>query len=172
VIDLCRAWWSGEAVTAQYGEYTYEAVRVGPTPVQEPLEIWLGGNGPKGLALTGTHGDGWLASRATPEQAKASRRTIEQVAADAGRAIDDDHFGISIPYARADLDNATVEAVMRRCDADRHDILPIGADEIRALLERHIDAGLTKFVLRPMALPDGWDAELDFLAEYALPLQN
>ena len=35
-----------------------------------------------------------------------------------------------------------------------------------------VDAGLTKFVLRPMSLADGWDTELDWLAEYALPFQN
>jgi probable F420-dependent oxidoreductase len=171
-MDLCRSWWSGEAVTAEIGDFRYDGVRVGPPPVQEPLEIWLGGNGPKGLELTGTHGDGWLASRATPAQAQTSRRTIEEVAARAGRTIDDDHFGISIPYARAELDDAIIAAVMKRGDGERADILPFGADEVRRLLQRHIDAGLTKFVLRPMTLDEGWDVELDFLAEHALPLQN
>lgn len=171
-IDLCRAWWSGEAVSAEIAGFRYEAVRVGPRPVQQPLEVWLGGNGPKGLALTGTHGDGWLASRATPAQAQTSRATIEAVAAAAGRHIDDDHFGISIPYARTPLDDATIAAVMRRTDAARNDILPFGAQELCDLLRRHIDAGISKFVLRPMSLDEGWDAELDFLAEHALPLQN
>ena len=54
----------------------------------------------------------------------------------------------------------------------RADILPVGPDEIRNLLRRHIDAGLSKFVLRPMSLHDGWDAELDFLAEHVLPMQT
>jgi probable F420-dependent oxidoreductase len=171
-IDLCRAWWSGDAVTGEYQDYRYDDVRVGPAPVQEPLEVWLGGNGPKGLALTATHGDGWLGSRATPEQAGGHRTTIEQLAADAGRHIDDDHFGISIPYAQDELDDALVAAVMKRCDADRRDILPIGAEELTELLQRHVDAGITKFVLRPMSLPDGWDAELDYLVEHALPIQN
>jgi probable F420-dependent oxidoreductase len=172
VIELCRAWWAGEAVTDEIAGFRYDGVRVGPSPVQEPLEVWLGGNGPKGLELTGTHGDGWLASRATPDQALGFRRTIEETAARAGRHIDNDHFGISIPYARAELDDATVAATMARADGDRSDILPIGATELRALLERHLEAGLYKFVLRPMALADGWEAELEFLAEHALPLQT
>ena len=171
-IELCRSWWSGEAVTGDIAGFSYDAVTVGPPPIQDPLEIWLGGNGPKSLELTGTHADGWLASRATPAQAEANRRTIESAAAAAGRAIEDDHFGISIPYARAELDDATIAEVMDRTDAKRHDILPFGATELRQLLARYLDAGLTKFVLRTMSLDDGWDVELDFLAEHALTMQN
>ncbi len=172
IIELCRSWWAGESVTAEVAGFSYEGVTVGPAPVQEPLEIWLGGNGPKGLELTGTHADGWLGSRATPAQAEASRLTIEETATKAGRLIDDDHFGISIPYARGSLDDATVAAVMRKTEAERADILPFGPEELRALLQRHLDAGITKFVLRPMSLDDGWDVELDYLAEHAIPFQN
>jgi probable F420-dependent oxidoreductase len=178
IIELCRAWWAGESVTAEIASFRYDGVTVGPTPVQEPLEIWLGGNGPKGLELTGTHGDGWLAARATPAQAESARRTILAAAAAVGRTIDDDHFGISIPYERTALDERTAAAVMKRAAGDgdeplaREDILPVGPTELRHLLGRHLDAGLSKFVLRPLSLRDGWDAELDFLAEHALPLQN
>ena len=171
-IDLCRRWWAGDTVTAEFGPWVYDGVRVGPAPVQDPLEIWLGGNGPKGLAMTGALADGWLASRATPAQAETCRRTIEVAAAEAGRTIDDDHFGISIPYSRTPLDDDRVAATMARADGTRADILPIGAAELTGLLGRHLDAGLTKFVLRPMSLDDGWEAELDYLAEHALPLQN
>ena len=172
IIELCRAWWAGEAVTDEIAGFTYNEVTVSPPPIQEPLEIWLGGNGPKGLALTATHADGWLGSRATPAEAETSRLTIEAAATAAGRTIDDDHFGISIPYARTDLDDRVVAAIMRKTDAERSDILPFGPDELTTLLRSHIDAGITKFVLRPMTLHDGWDTELDYLAEHTLPFQN
>lgn len=172
IIELCRAWWAGEAVTDEVGGFRYDGVRVGPRPIQDPLEIWLGGNGPKGLELTGTHGDGWLASRATPAEAATSRVAIEAAAASVGRVIDGEHFGISIPYAKRELDDRAIAGVMARSEADRADILPIGPTEMVDLLRRHVEAGLTKFVLRPMTLEDGWDAELDFLAEHALPLQT
>lgn len=171
-IEMCRAWWAGEAVTGEYMGFSYDEVRVGPPPIQDPLEIWLGGNGPKGLALTASHADGWLGSRATPAEAGGHRRTIETAAAEAGRTIDDDHFGISIPYARVDLDDRVVAAIMRNTDAERTDILPFGAVELSDLIQRHLDAGITKFVLRPMTLHDGWDVELDYLAEHTLPFQN
>jgi probable F420-dependent oxidoreductase len=172
VIDLCRAWWAGEAVTAQVAGWSFEDITVRPAPVQQPLEIWLGGNGPKALQRTGTHADGWLASRATPAEAGSHVKTIKAAAAGAGRAIDDDHFGISIPYSRGPLRDDVIATAMRQTTADRVDILPIGADELHTLLQRHIDAGLTKFVLRPMSLADGWETELDWLAEHALPFQN
>jgi probable F420-dependent oxidoreductase len=172
IIELCRAWWAGEAVTAELGGLVYDNITVGPAPAQDPLEIWLGGNGPRALQLTGTHADGWLGSRATPAEAEAHRKTIEAAAVEAGRSIDDDHFGISIPYSRVPLDDQTIALAMRRTEAPRVDILPVGVDEVGALLQRHIDAGISKFVLRPMALPEGWDVELDWLAEHALPLQN
>lgn len=171
-IELCRQWWAGEAVTAEIAGFVYDGVKVGPSPVQQPLEIWLGGNGPKGLHLTATHGDGWLGSCATPEEAGESRRTILSMAAEVGRAIDDDHFGISIPYARREVDDRSVAAIMKGTTAERADLLPIGPAELETLLQRHLDAGLSKFVLRPMTLDDGWDGELDYLAEHAIPFQN
>ena len=172
VIELCRAWWAGQAVTAEIDNWVYNNITVGPAPAQDPLEIWLGGNGPRALQLTGTHGDGWLGSRATPAEAEGHRKTIEAAAIQAGRSIDDDHFGISIPYSRVPLDDKAIALVMRKTEASRVDILPFGADEVGALLQRHLDAGISKFVLRPMTLSDGWDVELDWLAEHALPLQN
>ena len=171
-IELCRSWWSGDAVSTQIAGFTYDAITIDPPPVQDPLEIWLGGNGPKSLELTGTHADGWLGARVSPAQAGANRLTIEAAAAESGRAIDEDHFGVSIPYSRTAVDDATIAEVMERTDAARAEVFPFGAGELRELLRRHIDAGITKFVLRPMSLDDGWDVELDFLAEHALVVQN
>ena len=171
-IELCRAWWAGEAVTAELRDWTYDGITVGPPPVQDPLEIWLGGNGPRALQLTGTHADGWLGSRATPAEAASHMATIQTAAGEAGRSIDDDHFGISIPYSRRPLEDHMIARLMQKTDADRTDIVPFGADELAGLLQRHIDAGMSKFVLRPMSAPDGWDVELDWLAENSLTFQN
>ncbi len=174
VMEMCRTWWAGDPVTSEIDGFSYEGVTVGPSPLQDPLEIWLGGNGPKGLRSAGTHSDGWLGSRATPAQAEANRTTITEIAREAGRTIDDDHFGISIPYARDEVDDAVASALLRRTEpgTKRADIVPVGPVELRDLLQRHIDAGMSKFVVRPLTLTDGWDTELDFLAEHALTLQN
>ena len=179
VIGLCRRWWAGESVEHHSARFAISGIAIDPTPCQEPLEIWLGGIGPKALRRVGRIADGWLTARATPEQAEAGRLVIEEAAAAAGRVMDPEHFGISIPYSRQPLDESAVAAVLRRPgaapragDPAVRDILPVGAGELVDLLERHRAAGLSKFVLRPVRLEQGWDAELAWLADTVLPLQS
>jgi hypothetical protein len=61
---------------------------------------------------------------------------------------------------------------MRQSTAERSDVLPVGADELVDLVKRHIDAGLSKFVLRPVTRVVDSDDELGWLAETTLPLQT
>ena len=46
----------------------------------------------------GRMADGWLPSFVTPADAAAGRAVIEQVAAEHDREIEDDHYGVLIPY--------------------------------------------------------------------------
>ncbi|MGD9751480.1 MAG: LLM class flavin-dependent oxidoreductase [Acidimicrobiia bacterium] len=179
VLGLCRRWWAGETVDHHTERFDFTGIALHPVPVQEPLEVWLGGIGPLALERAGRLADGWLTARATPAQAEAGRRRIAEVAAAHGRHIDPEHYGISIPYARNPLGEDAAAAVLRRPGVagqgeppPRADILPFGGDELRDLLERHIAAGLTKFVLRPVRLERGWDDELAWLADTVLPLQS
>ena len=78
-------------------------VKLSPLPVQQPLEVWLGGTVPAALERCGRLSDGWLPSLCTPDEAAAGRVVIEEAAAAAGRSISGEHFGMSIGYAtRAD----------------------------------------------------------------------
>lgn len=172
VMGLCRRWWAGEAVDHHSERFAFSGVAVAPQPIQQPLELWLGGIAPSALRRAGRLADGWLTARATPSEAGAGRKAIEASAETAGREIDGEHFGISIPYAREMPADAAVAAVMRKSTALRADILPVGAVELRTLLERHIEAGLSKFVVRPMTPAPRWDEELDWLADSALALQS
>ena len=144
-----------------------------PLPAQTPLEIWLGGHGPEALRRTGRLADGWLTATVTPDEASAGRLTIHAAAAEAGRTIDAEHFGISLPYARtgpADLAFQGLRA--RRPDVDLTDVLPVGADALTTLIRRHIDAGLSKFVLRSVTPGGSLGEELRWLGDVVLPLQN
>ena len=172
VMQLCRRFWSGETVDYESTFFTCHGVSLKPVPVQDPLELWLGGIGPKALQRVGRLADGWLTARATPDMAAAGRLTIEKAAAEAGRTIDGEHYGISIPYSRTMPAETAIAAILRGADVPRADILPVGAGELVELLQRHIAGGLTKFVLRPVVLQDTWDDELAWLAEHALSLQS
>ncbi|CAB4741389.1 MAG: LLM class flavin-dependent oxidoreductase [Actinobacteria bacterium] len=178
-ITLMRAWWQGEPVTGTYGPYVYDAVEVRPLPRQNPLEIWLGGMGPVALERAGRLADGWLGAVLEPEAAGNARRAIEESAERAGRHIDADHFGLSIPYARVEPHARAFEAMrVRRPDADPRALLPVGRDELRALLSGHIEAGITKFVLRLTGasmtedMPTASHDDLAWLADAVLDLQT
>ena len=179
IIGLVRAWWSGDAVTATFGPYVYDAIEVRPLPRQNPLEIWLGGMGPAALDRAGRLGDGWLGAMLEPGAAGDARRVIERAADDAGRRIDPEHFGLSLGYSRVEpSEQALAMMKARRPDADPRSLLPVGREQLRDLLRAHIDEGLSKFVLRLTAgsldqnMPTASRHELEWLADATLDLQT
>jgi probable F420-dependent oxidoreductase len=154
-------------------------------PVQDPLELWLGGSGPEAADRAGRLADGWLGSLVSPRRAAEIRRAIQSAAAEAGREVDAEHFGLSIGYARdgASLERAAatrIRAVRPRRpdldpDVDPGDLVPVGAPALRRLIGRLVDAGLSKFVVRPVApvgSPGEWADEMAWLAETVLDLQT
>ncbi|MCU1374949.1 MAG: putative F420-dependent oxidoreductase, family, partial [Actinomycetia bacterium] len=117
--------------------------------------------------------DGWLGAAVTPVEAGAARVTIAGAAAEAGRTIDPEHFGLSIPYARTEPSAQTVAALQaRRPDADPGELLPVGAQALRALVSELVDQGLSKFVVRPVAPVSSWTDELSWLGDTLLELQT
>jgi probable F420-dependent oxidoreductase len=172
IAELLRRWWSGETVEHHSDQFDFAGIAVAPVPVQEPLELWFAGTGPKALDRVARAGDGWLTAALTPDEAGRGRETIVASMARYGRTIDDEHFGISLPFARTEVPATAVEQMRsRRPDHDLTDIAPVGADELAKLLQRHIDNGLSKFVLRPLQSGPIED-ELAWLADVVLPLQT
>jgi probable F420-dependent oxidoreductase len=173
VIPLIRRWWAGETVEHHSERFDFPGIAVRPTPVQQPLEIWLGGIGPKALARTGRLSDGWLGAAVTPVEAGAAVATIQAAATVAGGAIDPEHFGLSIPYARTEPAAQTVAALQaRRPDVDPGELLPVGEQAVRALVAQLVDQGLSKFVVRPVTPITSWTEELGWLADVLLGLQT
>ena len=66
----------------------------------------------------------------------------------AGRAISDEHFGTNLTYA--DGDPALVEPASASMVGDRRDVLAADAEQLRNLVGRWVDAGFSKFVVRPL----------------------
>ena len=176
VIPVLRALWAGDEVTHDSRLGEVPGLRLPVLPVQTPLEIWLGGSGPRALERVGRLADGWLGAALTPAEAGDAVRTIREVADAAGRVVDDDHFGLSVPYSWTEPDARMLGGLRaRRPDADPRDLLPVGADGLRRLVEGMVAAGVTKFVLRPTGAtgPSGTvHDELARLAEVVLPLQT
>ena len=172
VLPLLRRLWSGEVVDHAGPRFTYEGVRILPTPVQDPLEVWLGGVAPSELRRVGRLGDGWLPSFCTPADVAEGRPVVEAAAAEAGRAIDAEHWGALVLYAGGAVPERLSELVARRRPGvDVADLVPVGHQALRGSLERFLEVGFSKFVVVPVGEPGSWSEELDALAQAVLPLQ-
>lgn len=87
-ISLLRALWRSGHVTTRSGRWYSVAGLAGQAPADEGVEIWLGSQGPRGLALTGRVADGWAApipAYLPYEQWAASNKLIDRSAVEAGR---------------------------------------------------------------------------------------
>ena len=123
-----------------------------PSP---PLDIWLGGSAPAAFRRIGTLADGWLGSFLTPDEARAGREAIQRAAEQAGRQIEPDHFGISLAVADGELSAELAAAVRRRRPGRRSgELIAAGWDQLHRQLDAYLDAGLTKFVIRPAGSAD------------------
>lgn len=173
LIPLLRRWWDGETVDYDGETFQCTGLSLPARPVQQPLEIWLGGVGPAAIDRSGRLSDGWLGANLTPSEAGIATRRILEIADAAGRDIDPEHFGLSIPYSRTPLSPEVMVAMRaRRPDGELAGILPVGCDALRRLLGELVDEGLSKFVLRPLGPIDEWNEELDWLADTVLDLQS
>lgn len=163
MLPLLRALWAGEEV---------DGVRVRPRPVQSPLDVWLGGRVPSELRRVGRLGDGWLPSFTTPAEAAEGRTVVDASAAGAGRAIDPEHWGVLIGYARQPLADPVLSTLARRLPhVDPVAVVPVGLPALRSRIGAFVEVGFSKFVLAPLAEPPSWDDEAGEVAAAVLPLQ-
>jgi probable F420-dependent oxidoreductase len=171
VLPLLRRLWTEDGVDHVGPNYRYEGITVEPKPRQQPLDVWLGGHVPSSLRRVGTLADGWLPSMRTPDEVAADRRVIEQTAAEAGRSIDPEHYGVSIGYVRGDASPRLGRLTTHHTDDELVELVPNGTAALKTLIERYIEVGFSKFVVRPLVAPESWRAELEELASGLLDLQ-
>jgi probable F420-dependent oxidoreductase len=171
ILPLLRRFWTEDAVDHEGPHFTYKAATVLPKPVQQPIDVWLGGIAPSELRRVGRLGDGWLPSFVTPDDVAEKRPVVEEAAAAAGRAIDPEHWGALIIYSDNGLSDRLAQVIAhRRPGLDPSELVPSGYDALRAQCERFVERGFSKLVVLPaFAVPD-WTAELERLAEHVLPL--
>jgi len=172
-VGLIRRLWTEDDVHHDGARFKVDGVTLRPRPLQDPIDVWLGGGSPSELRRVGRLGDGWLPSFTTPAEAAAGWATITAVAAEHDRAIDPEHFGVLVPYARKDVPDAMAALVTRRHpERPVADVVPAGVDGLRRHLEAFVAVGASKFVVVPVDEPDDWDDELALLADTLKPLEN
>ena len=172
-LQLLRLLLTQDRVSFSGRFFTVDGAGVGPLPAK-PLDIWLGGSAPGALRRVGRFGDGWLASFITPAEAAAGRAAIEQAAADAGREVEEDHYGISLAVAPDGRipDALAAAARDRRPDADPASLVATSWPDARRMIGQYVDAGLTKFVIRPADPRTSFGDFLERFAAELIPLQT
>lgn len=172
-LPLMRRLWTEREVNHAGERFTVERARVEPKPIQNPIEVWMGGAAPSELRRAGRLSDGWLPSFCTPEDVAEGIKVVNSHAAEAGRSIDPEHFGVLLPYATEGLsDRAIAIAKARKPDLDPGEIICQDRSQLRERVEAFIEVGASKFVIVPFNEPDDWTPELETLAELLLPLEN
>lgn len=176
-LAVLRSCWLDETVTFHGKHYSYEGLRVLPKPVQTPPEVWLGGIAESELRRVGRLADGWLPSFVTPDDAGAGWRTVGEVAAEHGREIDPEHFGVLIPYVLGEPPAELISGLGRRRPdlADPSVLVPAGWPALVSAIERFIAVGASKFVVVPLSEPGSvpeWIEHLGRMAEVLLPMQT
>ena len=174
MLTVMRKCWTGQPFSHHGERYDYDEVTVLPAPKR--MDVWLGGIAPSELRRVGRVADGWLPSFVTPDDAAAGRETIEAVCAEHDREIEDDHYGVLIPYSFGPIpDRLSRLLAKRRPDlSDPKELVPCSWDELVSMIGRFVDVGTSKFVVLPLAEPDGadgWVQHLHEAAEVLKPLE-
>ena len=173
-LDVMKKCWTGEPFDHRGDYFNYEGVRVLPAPKR--MDVWLGGIAPSELKRVGRVADGWLPSFVTPADAAAGRAVIEEVAAQHERSIDDDHYGVLIPYSFGVVPDVILRLLAkRRPDLDDvTQLVPSSWDGVAQLIQQFVDVGTTKFVVLPVDEPrnaEQWSAHIAEAAGTLLPLE-
>ncbi len=164
------------ALSTDGGDFTGEFFQASSIAVRPrlaaPLDVWLGGSAPEGFRRIGRLADGWLGSFLTPDEARSGRTQIEVAAAEAGRTVEPDHYGINVAVSDTGLPDDVLAAIRRRRpDRDPTELIADGWPALHRMIDGYLDAGLTKFVIRPAGTA-GIDAFIDRFAAELLPREN
>jgi len=173
MVPLMRRLWLGETVTHSGKHFDLVDASISPLPVQQPLELWFGGALPSALRRVGCLGDGYIPGLSTPQEGAEKKTLVEAAANEFNRTVDPEHFGVNLSYSRGPLSHAAREAlIQRRPDIDPETLIPTSAASLHETIDAWIEAGYSKFLLRPVEAPQDWTQELEQLASEVLDRQS
>ncbi len=163
-LEILSRLWSEEKVTMQGEYFQLEDASISPRPVQQPLPLWVGGSAEQAIKRTAKWGTGWQAGIESPEEVAPVIAAIKERTQDFDRTIDEDHFGAGFGFRFGSPDEPIVarylDLLTKRLGKRPEGFVAVGdTPDIMRLLDRFRDAGVHKFVLRPIA--NGTDDMID-----------
>jgi len=174
-LDIIRRLWREDQVDFSGAFYRLKGVTIAPKPVQPDLPMWIGGSSDAAIRRTARIGTGWQSGGDPPAEAGRIVAAIKTAATEAGRSIDEDHYGAGFAFHFGSQDASFVGRAMdvyaKRTGRDPTKVFVVGdADAILARVGEYVDAGVSKFILRPLGSDDdGLLAQTRLLIEQVLP---
>ncbi|MET0502983.1 MAG: LLM class flavin-dependent oxidoreductase [Candidatus Binatia bacterium] len=175
-IVLMKKLWTEEQVTFEGQFYSVHDLTLLPRPYQHGgPPVWVGGRSKAAFRRVGRLADGWLVSSVSPREVASGIAAIRGHAAEAGREVPEDHYGVLVPFCFA---QDTAEAlriagpsIRRRQDIPPDDYAALGTPEqVRQKINEYIAAGATKFVMRPYGPKETHEDQVKVLAKEVIPI--
>jgi len=173
-LEIIARLWRDESVDFQGRHYTLTGASISPKPVQPDLPMWIGGSSDAAIRRTAKYGTGWQGGGETMEDAIRVVAAIKKALPEAGRTIDEDHYGASFPYYFGSAGDPVVgramEAYTKRTGRDPTRQFAVGdAGTILDRVGEYVAGGVQKFILRPVGSGEQVMAQTRQLIEKVLP---
>ncbi|MGI9324397.1 MAG: LLM class flavin-dependent oxidoreductase [Pseudomonadales bacterium] len=160
-VQILSRLWSESIVDFDGEVYQLKGASIAPRPVQQPLPLWLGGSSKAAIERTARWATGWQAGIESPEQVAPVVRAIKARLTEIGRTIDEDHYGAGFAFRFGSPTDPVVQQYRNFIEkllgkpADGF-VAAGGVEEILGLMSAFHQAGIHKFILRPIG-KDGAD---------------
>jgi probable F420-dependent oxidoreductase len=175
-LEIIARLWAGEKLDFAGKHFQLTGASISPVPVQPDLPMWIGGASDAAVRRTAKYGTGWQAGPETPEMVGSVISAIKTAVAAAGRSIDEDHYGAAFAYRFGTWDDPGIAkaaaAYQARTGRDAREAFAVGdASAVMERLTAYVEAGASKFILRPAAQGDAdMLAQTRRLVDEVLPL--
>ena len=113
MLEIMKRLWTEESVTYKGRFFDFQNATLLPRPIQNPYPpIWVAGRSDAAMKRAALEGDGWYPYLFTVRRLKATNDRIRAIALDAGRNLEDFHWGLNQPTAISeDTDEALALAI-------------------------------------------------------------
>lgn len=158
-LEIIRRLWREDKVDFEGRHFRLSGASIAPKPVQPDLPVWIGGSSAAAIRRTALHGTGWQAGLESPAEVAPVIAAIRRASAEAGRPIDEDHYGAAVAFRFGRADDPVIARVLesyrRRTGRDPLGYFAVGdAAAILARVAEYVAAGVSKFIMRPAAHGD------------------
>lgn len=155
-LQIMARLWSEDNVSFSGEYYQLNEATIAPKPVQNPMPLWVGGSAKQAIERTAKWATGWQAGIESAAEIAPVIAAIKIRAAAHKRKIEDDHFGAGFGFRFGNMDEPIVvrynEMLSKRLGKEPKGFTAVGGvPEMMRLVHEFREAGVHKFILRPIA---------------------